>query len=89
MKILCLFCELVNNQKTRLIALRAEESVMTPGFRSSEFKSLHSLTLEDVKGVKCKNIPYYQLLAIPTKEVNTEKVEDSLLSFSFLLMRTN
>ena len=89
MKILCLLCELVKNQKTRLIALKAEESVMTPAFRLSEFKSWHSLALEDVKGVKCKNIPYYQLLAIPTTEVNKEKVENSLLSFSFLLMSTN
>ena len=31
--------------------------------------------LENVKGVKCKKIPYYQLLAILTKEVNKEKVD--------------
>ena len=31
---------------------------------------------KEIKGVKCKNIPYYQLLAIPTKEVNKEKVEN-------------
>lgn len=45
--------------------------------------------LENVKGVKCKKIPYYQLLAILTKEFNKEKVEYSLLSFSFFLMGTN
>lgn len=32
MKILCLLWELVKNQKTRLIALKAEESVVTPAF---------------------------------------------------------
>ena len=47
--------------------------------------------LEDVKGVKCKevHITSFWPISFPGKEVNKEKVENSLLSSSFLLMSTD